>query len=104
MLDTHIYYMRLLHIAANYAINLIETVEIKMYAIKSTKCPNQRWDILKNGKLISSTYHSYKAACVLFSQFKNSEKSDARVLAIMDSVFLFGIEYDRQIKEAHHAI
>lgn len=30
MLDTHIYYMRLLHIAANYAINLIETVEIKM--------------------------------------------------------------------------
>jgi mannose/cellobiose epimerase-like protein (N-acyl-D-glucosamine 2-epimerase family) len=74
-----------------------------MYTIKSTKFPNQRWDILKDGKVISSTYHSYKLACVLFSQAKNFEKIHERVLAIQDSAFLFGIEYDRQIKEAHNA-
>jgi hypothetical protein len=88
---------------SNKAINLIETVEIKMYTIKSTKFPKQKWDILENGKVVNSTYNSYKLACALLSQYQMVEKVYTRVAEIEASVCLFKARCDRETREASYA-
>jgi hypothetical protein len=82
---------------------LIETVEIKMYTIKSTKFPKQKWDILENGKVVNSTYNSYKLACALLNQYQMVEKVYTRVAEIEASVCLFKAKCDRETREARNA-